>query len=671
MKRIKSRIAPAVAGAALVGAAFIAAPASAQEPGLFPAERFRPTLDREGFADVESATVPGHLQFDLGLWAGYAASPVTVSAIDDGSVQRIASLVNNRLGGSIVGQLGLFDLLEIGLEIPATFYQDANIPNPNDPALAGLVAADPLASFGFGDLRLSSKLGIMKTGKHGLDLAVMATFTMPTNAPQKNYFGEQDFTFTPELLIGRTSGALRVGANLGYRVRPTTQLGDLVVGSEFTYRAGLAYNFQPRFELPVELGGSISGSFADTSRLNQSPLEVLGTVVYNVADPLQMILGGGVGLVGGYGTPDWRGFAALRFSPRPPPPPPPPPDTDKDGIADPDDRCPEVAGISALGGCPDGDNDNIADIDDKCPDVAGLAQFGGCADQDNDGIADPDDKCPAVAGVPEQKGCPEPDTDKDGILDKNDVCPTVAGVEAFQGCPDQDGDGVEDSKDKCQTIPGLASMNGCPDKDGDKIIDQDDQCPDVAGVKAFFGCPDTDKDGIPDHKDKCPTEAEVINGVDDEDGCPDKGKSSVKLTGEKIEILDKVFFELDKATIDPRSFKLLDQVAATLRANQQLTKIRIEGHTDDQGDDDYNMKLSQERADAVRTYLIDKGIDAERVLAVGYGETKPLMTGTSKKARDTNRRVEFNIIEVDGQPTTSQEIKTEIKTETKTETAPK
>ncbi len=131
--------------------------------------------------------------------------------------------------------------------------------------------------------------------------------------------------------------------------------------------------------------------------------------------------------------------------------------------------------------------------------------------------------------------------------------------------------------------------------------------PSACGSCAPEGLPRHRRRRFTDNVDKCPAEAETVNNVDDEDGCPDQGKVLVTLTTEKIVILDKVFFDTGKSTIQSQSFGLLDQVGTILRAHQDIVKVRIEGHTDDKGEDAANLTLSQERADAVRTYLVGKG----------------------------------------------------------------
>ncbi len=156
-------------------------------------------------------------------------------------------------------------------------------------------------------------------------------------------------------------------------------------------------------------------------------------------------------------------------------------DTDKDGITDAADACPELPGSETHKGCPDTDKDGIRDLDDACPTLAGSAFFKGCPDTDNDGITDDKDDCPDVAGPGATKGCP--DIDNDGIIDVKDECPNMAGVEMFKGCPDTDKDGIEDKLDQCPTIAGPASFNGCPfvDKDADGVPDTEDACPTIKG----------------------------------------------------------------------------------------------------------------------------------------------------------------------------------------------
>ncbi|MDX1349992.1 MAG: OmpA family protein [Putridiphycobacter sp.] len=173
------------------------------------------------------------------------------------------------------------------------------------------------------------------------------------------------------------------------------------------------------------------------------------------------------------------------------------------------------------------------------------------------------------------------------------------------------------------------------DSDGDGVKDKDDACPDVKGSKRTGGCPDADDDGIPDAKDNCP----LIPGIKEEGGCPRNYTQSVKIMTKAREGL---FFNTGSATIKEESYKVLDAVVKVLKENPSY-KLNIDGHTDNTGDADSNMKLSQERANAAKAYMVEKGIAADRLTATGYGITKPAADNSTEEGRAKNRRVEFNI----------------------------
>ena len=267
------------------------------------------------------------------------------------------------------------------------------------------------------------------------------------------------------------------------------------------------------------------------------------------------------------------------------------------------------AGIVIKFGSKDTDKDGIPDNKDACPEVAGLKEFNGCPDTDGDGIPDKDDACPQVKGLKEFNGCP--DTDGDGIPDKDDACPEVAGPKEFNGCPDTDGDGIADKDDKCPDVAGPAENGGCPwpDTDGDGVLDKDDLCPEVAGPASNKGCPE------PDEK-----EQKQLN-----------------------QYAKTILFDTGKATIKFQSAEVLNQILNVLKKYPN-SRFRIEGHTDSIGKKAKNMILSQNRADAVKVYLIQGGIDAGRLESQGFGPEKPIASNKNKKGRELNRRVEINLI---------------------------
>jgi outer membrane protein OmpA-like peptidoglycan-associated protein len=194
----------------------------------------------------------------------------------------------------------------------------------------------------------------------------------------------------------------------------------------------------------------------------------------------------------------------------------------------------------------------------------------------------------------------------------------------------------------------VMDADGCPDtdNDGDGVDDANDACPNEKGAIADRGCPqlDRDRDGVGDSVDACPDAPETMNGYSDEDGCPDTKPTRIEITEEQIVIKQRVNFATGKATILGDSFPVLDDVAQVMRDYPRL-KVEIGGHTDNVGDEAVNQRLSKARADAVFEYLLTKGIPANRMMTVGYGEMKPIDTNSTDAGRLANRRVEFRITE--------------------------
>ena len=269
---------------------------------------------------------------------------------------------------------------------------------------------------------------------------------------------------------------------------------------------------------------------------------------------------------------------------------------------------------------------------------AGLTfKFGG-KDTDGDGIYDKDDACPDVAGPKELNGCP--DSDGDTVLDKDDACPDVFGLVAFNGCPDTDGDGIADKDDSCPDVAGLKAMNGCPDTDGDGITDKSDKCPKVKGPKENNGCPwpDTDGDGVLDKDDRCPD----VKGPASNRGCPEAVVDDAVM--KKLNDYAKVIlFNVNKSSFQAQTIPVLQSIAAILK-EYPSANFSIEGHTDSDGKDAANLKLSQERSAAVVGYLVENGIVSSRLASVGFGEAKPIASNKTKAGKANNRRVEVKLI---------------------------
>lgn len=237
---------------------------------------------------------------------------------------------------------------------------------------------------------------------------------------------------------------------------------------------------------------------------------------------------------------------------------------------------------------------------------------------------------------------PPADRDQDTVPDSKDECPDVPAL-TEDGCPlDTDADGVVDSEDHCPREPGVAP-SGCPDLDKDKdgVELPCDRCPDEAGQQPD-GCPvrDTDGDGILDDVDRCPKEPETVNGYEDADGCPDEVPKEVEqFTG----TIEGIQFQLGSAKIRAASSSILGKAAAVLNKYPSI-RIRISGHTSSEGDPDFNQQLSLDRANAVRDWLVNAGVDAERITVRGAGFSEPVADNATRAGREKNRRIEFELL---------------------------
>lgn len=338
-------------------------------------------------------------------------------------------------------------------------------------------------------------------------------------------------------------------------------------------------------------------------------------------------------------------------------------DRDRDGVKDDKDQCVDVPGPVENNGCPytpqeDTDKDGVINEVDRCPNVPGPKDNNGCPyddveDFDHDGTPNTEDRCPAVPGPAENQGCPYPsenDQDRDGVLDRDDRCPNIPGQIFNDGCPitDSDGDGVWDHLDRCPSVPGPATNRGCPlerDTDGDFVPDNRDRCPLVPGQIFNDGCPvrdrDTDRDGVPDKRDACPRDP----GPAANHGCPYPKEEERRVL---LEAMASLKFDFDRAEIKQSSFPSLEKLAAFLR-KYPGAKLKMVGHTDDQGTDEYNIQLSRARVQAVKDYLVEKGVFPYRTVVDARGESEPLVNIEGKegeeleRARAQNRRVDMSV----------------------------
>ena len=266
--------------------------------------------------------------------------------------------------------------------------------------------------------------------------------------------------------------------------------------------------------------------------------------------------------------------------------------------------------------------------------MAGFNYNFGQGDSDKDGVPDDKDTCPEEPGLKEFNGCP--DTDGDKIPDNKDNCPEEFGAEIMNGCPDSDKDGVANNEDECPEEEGLVEFNGCPDTDTDGVADKDDECPNEQGAVDNKGCPwaDSDGDGVTDNIDTCPDEA----GSLENNGCPELSNEVVQTINE---LATQINFAAGTDRIQGKAVVESLNEIKTLLDNNPDGNLIIEGHTSSDGQSESNLLLSKMRAAAVKDFLVKLGVNPDRLKTEGYGEERPISDNETLEGRALNRRVQF------------------------------
>jgi len=575
---------------ALLAHAFAQDTVDGQDP-TFDFELFRPHADLYGYGATQGAATLRHLQLGMGAWVSYSDDPVVLvdAAGNRISVSGAAAeedgdgLVDTRLTSTFQVGMGFTRYASLTVDVPLVLVNDGwSLASLDSPA----VAAAPGGGGGLGDIVVQPKFAVLHRDTSPVGLAVAVPVGLPTGA-QRDFLGERGVTVTPTIAfevsdkpVNTRAHVFRAAVNAGYRVRNAARLRDVRVGNAFEYAAAIGVHPVAPLEITAELHGASFGG-----RAAQNPAEALLGAKLLFGPLFALNLGGGVGLFGGIGAPDYRVYGGFTVAPS----------------FDPVSR--------------DSDGDKLTDGLDKCPKVP----------EDLDRYQDGD-------------GCPEADNDADGRDDATDACPDDPedddGFLDNDGCPDVDNDkdGIPDAKDRC--ADKAETVNGNLDEDG---------CPDDEAVG------DIDQDGFADDIDRCPYDPEDLNSFEDEDGCPDERLKNARIvvTNEAIKIKEVIYFDTGKASIQSRSYDLLDELGRVIAEHPELRKIRIEGHTDAVGNDLSNLKLSQARAESVAAYLRSKGIEGSRLDAAGFGEMRPIASNDTEDGRAQNRRVEFIIVDRD------------------------
>jgi OOP family OmpA-OmpF porin len=620
-----SRKASTAARLGLFSALVLSATALAQPRGLpeFEVERLEFNASGTGSQVVSSGRLLPKDTTRLALIGHYEKAPLSPAIVDVTAEtgERDVVLVSHRTTAHLVFAHGFSDNLEVGLQVPVILSQEQGdvTGSPFGNPRGGLALGTPIASLNVGILQQSESIPV--------DLAAGVSMGYPLGS-SNGLARESSMRGLLRIMMGREADGLRTGFEVGANLRPRVEVGvgdnreaynTLRMGASVG-TVGEGVNYEANVLLWVPFGRELLTA------------ETLAGVRGALSSDVEAFAMGGLGFGDTLGNPDFRLIMGIAYGGSP-------------------NRC-VAGGKHTPAQCPDldDDSDGVKNSEDACPTEGGKVDAKGCPlkDEDKDGIEDAADKCPSTAGAASAQGCP--DQDGDSVQDSEDKCPALAGPADRQGCPDTDGDGLDDSADKCPSEAGPVNRQGCPEKDSDKdgILDEQDSCPSEAGVPELKGCPakDKDNDTVADHVDNCPNEA----GPADNQGCPAAQKQLVAIKGDRIELKDKVYFDTSAATIQARSFALLDQIAKLLVEHPEIVKLTVEGHTDDRGPVDFNRTLSQQRAESVAAYLAGKGVAKERMEAKGFGPDRPVQPNTTSEGRAANRRVDFITGYADDQP---------------------
>ncbi|MFO0603288.1 MAG: OmpA family protein [Polyangiales bacterium] len=601
--------------AALLGGALLPATAQAQTSAGWALDRYDPTPAGDVFFASEFPTYGGEgRSFALrgGLVFDYARNPL-VARYDSGGQERVTRIVSDM--AVLHAQFGVAFANRVGvhLSLPIGLYQDG------ERSIGGLAAS---SSAGAGDPRLGVRVRIL--GRSDQDaISLHAGGQLYFNAgifgaTRSNNLTDEGFRGRLNLTLAGRGGPLRWSFGAGFHLRQTSvEIAGTRVGNDLFANGAIGF---VALDDRLTIGPELWFSTVLTNAFEERHVNVEGTLGahYLIADTILVGAGIGPGFTYGAGTPTWRGLVHVAYAPSDrEADAAPPPDTDNDGVLDPDDLCPTV---------PQGANPDPARR--GCP----------LMDTDQDGVFDPDDQCvtepQGASPDPNRRGCPRRDTDGDTVFDDEDQCVEVPmgpnPDPERRGCPDgdDDRDGVLNHGDQCRTVP--AGPQPDPSRPG---------CP----------IPDRDCDSVPDSVDACPDRPGAPSTNPQRNGCPGR----VVIEGSVLRILEPVYFALNADRILSRSEPVLTAVTDALRAASYIRRVRIEGHTDDQASDEYNLDLSQRRANNVRAWLIAHGIEEGRLEARGFGESQPAvpidgLTGPRlNAARAENRRVRFVVTDPD------------------------
>jgi outer membrane protein OmpA-like peptidoglycan-associated protein len=540
-------------------------------------------------------------------------------------------ILDNSFGVHVGGGYALHDRLRMDVALP--LY------------LASTHVEDVAQSIGAGDLRLSATIAIVQPEDTslggGLGVALVPWLDLPTGT-EDQWLGQPGWSGGGSLAATYETEKLTVSGEVGLSMPARSVPEDFTAGDGLIAGLGVGYLVQEK--TGVNLEWRAGPKLVATESLGAKMASELWATTRHRYDDGGHILGGlAVGLNDAAGTADWRiviGGGLGRWDD------PTPPDTDGDGIHDKLDQCVNKP-----------ETENGWKDDDGCPDTLGIiklhATYRGKDVPAAVTLTTPDGEQPLKVGDKplEFQAMPELDLSATatalGCLKGEGAIKTVEGDNDFAipmeladaakvrfKVVDTDGNVIPKAKIGFRDGP---KMRACAPE---KPVTTDDKGMSGAAVSAGAHTAVVRAKGFAIGKaafDTTKIGASVVEVT--------LQPTRIELSAKDIKILEKVFFETGSGVIMDKSFPLLDEIAVTLVANPQITKVEIQGHTDNKGPDASNLKLSQTRADSVVTYLVAKGVDAKTLVAKGYGETAPVAENKTRADRAANRRVEFKILE--------------------------
>ncbi len=559
--------------------------AAAQDQGY--ARRFYPSAVLSPYLTIDGTRTHGDGQLAFSAMGTFEQRPLVLFG-DDG--KRRADIVRYRLTTDLTLAYGALEWLDVGVALPVVANQEGR--NVDDTA--------DLAAFAFADPGVTAKATVLDRADWPLGVAVLAGVTLPLGDADA-FAGEANATAFGKLALelpldNRTDVAL----NGGYRLRERSRINQVFVDDELMVGLGVSWRqaHDLAFVGDFNVATRIEGAFLVPE---ETPGDVNAGVRWHIFQGAQLVAGVGAGVLPGFGSPTYRVFAGFEAVPRRH-------DFDGDRVVDGADECLLVPGLVDRAGCPapkvvkkkkkrkkrkrkDKDNDGVIDYADACPFLA----------EDRDGFRDDD-------------GCPDPDNDLDFITDVYDADPL--GAEDWDGFEDDDG------------IPDL-------DNDRDGVADYVDGCPNDAGGPDGCGAPPGDGgSGGPGGQ---------LSAVP-RPGGPD----APMVLGALLHPARPIIFEFARPELTEDAERVVDGIAAFLKENPNLGRIEVGVHVDSMGSRRWKHGLSRRRAKMVVAELVERGVDAGRLVGRGYGPEVPVAPNKDKPGRFKNRRVELRLLKGTG-----------------------